>query len=143
MIIPQHAEDIRDCFRYGLLADVIWHEARGQEYEGKVGVGEAVINRLNDARWPDEIDEVIMQKNQFSCFRSDDPNNAKRPKPDDLEFMECCRAAAAALNGSRYTSGANHYLNPATVLRVSGKLPSWYDESKVTVTIGDHVFLRL
>jgi spore germination cell wall hydrolase CwlJ-like protein len=60
-------------------------------------------------------------------------------------WLESMKAAAAALFDllPDPTNGATHYLNPETVLRVAGKMPSWYDPAKITTRIGRHEFLRL
>lgn len=53
----------------GLLALVVYHEARGEPFAGQVAVVEVVLNRLLSQRFPDTIYEVIYQKDplQFAC----------------------------------------------------------------------------
>lgn len=147
MIQPETGPDIVSCYEFGLLPDVVAKEAGMEPYVGKVGVAEVVLNRVMDQeRWSDSIAGVVLQPRQFSCYNEGDPGATKRPRPDTPgwgQFVESCKATAEALRGSNYTDGANHYLNPDAVLRASGKLPSWYDEDKITARIGRHVFLRL
>ena len=49
-----------------LLANLIYCEAGGEPYEGKVAVGAVVINRVLSSRYPDTVTGVIYQKSQFS-----------------------------------------------------------------------------
>ena len=53
-----------------LLANIIYCEAGGEPYEGKVAVGAVVINRVLSNRFPDTVSGVIYQKNQFSPVAS-------------------------------------------------------------------------
>lgn len=48
------------------LAKVIYHEARGETYEGKIAVAWVVMNRLTSNRFGDTICNVVYQKSQFS-----------------------------------------------------------------------------
>jgi len=49
-----------------LLAAVIWGEARGEGLDGMKLVGEVAINRLHDQNFPNRLDSVLLQKNQFA-----------------------------------------------------------------------------
>ena len=50
-----------------LLARLINGEARGESYQGQVGVGAVILNRVNSPQFPNTISAVIYQKVQFSC----------------------------------------------------------------------------
>lgn len=148
MLEPLTAEDVMDCWRYGLLPLTILREAGGEPFPGKVAVAEVILNRAADPRWEDNIDEVILHPLQFSSFNRNDPVATRMPNPtsdaDRKLFHECCLAAAEALAGSAFSGGANHYLNPVRTRKIrGGTLPSWYDPSKVTAVIANHEFLKL
>lgn len=51
------------------LSRVIYAESGNQSLEGKMAVGNVVLNRTNHDTWPDTIYGVISQRNQFSTFR--------------------------------------------------------------------------
>ena len=51
------------------LANAIYHEARGESQEGKIAVGQVILNRVADPRFPGSIYEVIYQPKQFSGIR--------------------------------------------------------------------------
>lgn len=51
------------------LSRVIFAESGNQILEGKMAVGNVVMNRVNHSIWPDTIRGVIAQRNQFSTWR--------------------------------------------------------------------------
>lgn len=54
-----------------MLAQLVMAEAGNQDLTGKRLVVDVVINRVeNDEYFPDTIEEVIYQNNQFSCIKS-------------------------------------------------------------------------
>lgn len=63
-IEPKYTEE-----EFNLLAKIIWCEA-GSDWltdEHQRAVASVVINRKNDARFPNSIKEVIYQKGQYGC----------------------------------------------------------------------------
>lgn len=146
--MPKTTEEILECWRYGLLPLTIYREAGGEPYEGKVAVAEVILNRVQDPRWEDQIDGVVLAPKQFSCYNVDDWTATRMPRPsnprDMVVWEECCQAAAEALNGSNLTSGANHYLNENLTRKIrGGTLPRWFRPDKVTARINRHTFLKL
>lgn len=127
-----------------VLGQTIYGEARGETHDGKVAVGWVIRNRAADARWPDTIEKVCRQKAQFSCWNASDPNRERviGVTVDDPAFRECLHVSIDVLSskGQDPTKGANHYLTKAMAERSP---PKWYDASKITKTIGAHVFLKL
>lgn len=49
-----------------LMAAIIECEAGGESYEGKVGVGAVIMNRIRSSKFPNTLSEVIYQKGQFT-----------------------------------------------------------------------------
>ena len=45
-----------------ILACLVYHEARGENFEGQVAVVEAVLNRMLSDYFPDTVEEVVFQK---------------------------------------------------------------------------------
>jgi len=65
-------EEIRNEIMYGeveLLAILIQAEAGNQDELGKRYVVDVVLNRVDDKRFPDTIEEVINQDKQFSVIK--------------------------------------------------------------------------
>lgn len=65
---PRYANvEISDEER-ALMALCIYHEARGESFDGQRAVAEVILNRvLNPNEFPFTVKEVIYQKNQFAC----------------------------------------------------------------------------
>lgn len=53
-----------------MLANLIYCEARGESYDGKLAVGSVVINRILSSKYPDTMAGVIYQKGQFAPVTS-------------------------------------------------------------------------
>lgn len=53
-----------------MLANLIYCEARGESYEGKLAVASVVINRILSSKYPDTMAGVIYQKSQFAPVTS-------------------------------------------------------------------------
>ena len=125
----------------------IYHEARNQSMVGQVAVGEVVMNRVEDSRFPDTICEVVKQavtykntdkpvlhKCQFSWYcdgKDDTPKNEKAwRKAQDVAFLVIYDKIKLDV-----TEGATHY--HATYVR-----PSWAKTKKRTTRIEKHIFYR-
>ena len=52
------------------LSRVIQRESGNQPMEGKMAVGNVVLNRVADPVFPDTVEGVLAQKNQFSTYKS-------------------------------------------------------------------------
>jgi hypothetical protein len=57
------------------LGLTIYGEARGESHAGQIAVAYVIINR--SLKWRKSIKEICYQKNQFSCFNSNDPQYEK------------------------------------------------------------------
>lgn len=53
-----------------LMAAIIECEAGGEPYEGKIGVGAVIMNRIRSSQFPNTLSEVIYQSGQFSPVAS-------------------------------------------------------------------------
>ena len=52
------------------LSRVIHRESGNQPMEGRMAVGNVVLNRVSDPVFPDTVEGVLAQKNQFSTYKS-------------------------------------------------------------------------
>jgi len=104
------------------LARLVWLEARGEPFEGQVAVVEVVLNRILSPSFPDTVEAVVYQKNQFSPA-------AYIPETTPTETQY--RAVAAAIEGS----------DPITDADVVYFSVGAYNE-RVYTTIGNHIFCR-
>lgn len=71
-----------------LLARLIEAEAKGESYEGKVAVGNVVINRVRSELFPNTIKDVIYAQNQFSPVKNGAINNT--PSDDSINAAYEC-----------------------------------------------------
>ena len=109
-----------------LLAKLIHSEARGEPYEGQVAVGAVVLNRVDDAGFPNTLQGVIYQPWAFTALHDGQFNL----EPNSTAYQ----AAQDALNGWDPTYGCLYYYNPVTATS------SWIFSRTTIVTIGRHVF---
>ena len=130
------------------MAFNIYHEANNQSMLGQIAVGQVVMNRVEDSRFPDTVCEVVKQavtykgtdkpvlhKCQFSWYcdgKKDEPNyNSK-------SWSKALKYAVVVLGGDitiDFTDGATHY--HATYVR-----PAWAKTKTRTTRIDRHIFYR-
>jgi N-acetylmuramoyl-L-alanine amidase len=109
-----------------LLARVVYGEARGEPYAGKVAVAAVVLNRVASAKFPNTIAGVVYQPGAFDCVSDGQINLA----PD----AEAIRAARDAMNGWDPSGGAIYYYNPNTATS------SWIWSRPIIAVLGGHNF---
>lgn len=126
----------------------IYHEARNQSMVGQVAVGEVVMNRVEDSRFPDTVCEVVkqavtykntdkpvMHKCQFSWYcdgKSDEPNFNSDAWWRAKEYAYIVMSGKIMVD---VTQGATHY--HATYVR-----PSWAKTKTRTTRIDKHIFYK-
>ena len=111
-----------DGDRY-LLANLIYCEAGGEPYEGKVAVGAVVINRVLSSVYPDTVVGVIYQSGQFSPVAS---GRLALALANGDATESCYQAADAAMGGATNVGNCVYFRTPIPGL--SG------------INIGGHVF---
>lgn len=122
-----------------ILAKTLFGEARGESEEEKIAVAQVVLNRVKDKRWPNTLEEVILQPKQFSCFNANDLNQPKVQNPEKYEsgaWKECLRISRNVLDGKYkdISQGANHYCT---------NNPCWAKNQTPLLTIGKTKFFKL
>ena len=111
-----------------LLARVIYAEARGESYTGKVAVGAVVLNRVRSSSFPNTISGVVYQPLAFTAVADGQINLT----PDATSQ----RAAQDAINGWDPTYGCLYYYNPKIATS------KWIYSRPTVITIGNHVFCK-
>lgn len=119
-IVPYTVADLE------MLAKIIYAEAVGEPYEGKVAVGSVIMNRIKSPNWPSTIRDVIYQPRQFTPISNGQYNRAK---PTDSYYQ----AAEEALRGVDPVEGAIFFNNPK-ISRVG------YFKRPIVTHIGTHCF---
>ena len=125
-----------------LLARIIFAEAAGEFYSGKVAVGWVVRNRVESRKFPNTYWGVIFQRAQFSGVNSKlwklTYDLKKMTAYQFSVWQDCLKIAQDVIEDkvSDPTHGADHYYNPSLVS------PSWAKKMEPIITIGNHLFLK-
>jgi len=130
------------------MATNIYHESKFQSMLGQIAVGQVVMNRVEDSRFPNNVCDVVTQavtykgtdkpvihKCQFSWY-CDGKKDTPVLKSD--EWYNAKRYARMVLYGTitlDFTEGATHY--HATYVR-----PAWAKTKTKTTRIDRHIFYR-
>ena len=112
-----------------LMAKMIHAEARGESDKGQLAVGAVIMNRIKSDLFPNTMNGVLYQKNQFTAVQDGQFYNLD---PD----QRAIDAAQKAAMGQDPTGGALFYWNPKKANN------SWLNKKPILVTIGNHVFAK-
>ncbi|MCR5837487.1 MAG: cell wall hydrolase [Lachnospiraceae bacterium] len=83
------------------LSSIIYCEARGECYAGKLAVGIVVLNRMKSDLYPDDMVSVIYQRGQFTPTRNGAMSKALAKYDNGKLSKKCIKAAKEVLNGRR------------------------------------------
>ena len=109
------------------LSRIIYAESGNQSLEGKIAVGNVVLNRVASTLFPNSVYNVIFQRNQFTPASSGSINRT----PSDESVI----AAKLCLDGANTAGNALYFVNPKTSPN------SWAARNCTYVaTIGSHAF---
>lgn len=106
-----------------LLANLIYCEAGGEPYEGKLAVGAVVINRMLSSVYPDTMVGVIYQRRQFSPVGS---GRLELALTNNKATADCYRAAEEAMSGMSNVGNCVYFRTPI--------------EGLTGISIGGHIF---
>jgi N-acetylmuramoyl-L-alanine amidase len=115
------------------LSRIINAEAEAEPYQGKVAVGNVVLNRVNSSDFPDTIKGVIFEYYQGIPQFSPVADGTIYNTPTDASIQ----AAKAALAGQRPVGNSTYFFNP------DKSAARWIVNNKTFVMrIGNHVFYK-
>lgn len=115
------------------LARIIHAEAGGQPVEGKIGVGNVVLNRVESDRFPDNIQDVVFDT-QFAVQFQPIMNGSVFGEPNEEDVICAC----LCFEGYNTVGESMFFVNPDRAD------DSWFRSTKdFVVTIGDHDFYKL
>lgn len=127
---PEAGDSYYDADSLYWLSHIIQAEAGCESLEGKIAVGNVVLNRMARPVWPDTVYEVVFDRRcgvQFSPTSTD----AIYREPGE----EAVLAAKLALEGANIAGNSLYFLNPV----VSSS--TWFEENlDYVMTIGRHAF---
>lgn len=128
------------------LAQNIYFEARGSNRADRLAVADVVLNRVDDARYPDTVCGVVYQGNQdsngnmirnrcqFSWYcdgRSDRPQDQDRW----IDAQQLAYLMHKLGDHRGLTEGATHY-------HADYVSPRWARDLQLVGRIGEHIFYR-
>jgi len=110
-----------------LLARIIFAEAGNQPFDGMIGVGNVILNRVASSTFPNNIHDVIYQSGQFDPVRNGSINNT----PSSQAVL----ASYLVLEGMNTVGDALYFQNPSASAFLFAGLT-------YVTRIGDHVFYK-
>ncbi len=120
------------------MAEALYFEARGTGYEGERAVGEVILNRAADRRFPATICGVIDQRYNGSCqfsYRCDSIPNDQFNEP--LELVKMRRIAYELL-----TDRQEDITNGALYFHAASMAPGWFATLSRRGRFGGNIFYR-
>jgi spore germination cell wall hydrolase CwlJ-like protein len=121
------------------LAEALYFEARGETVKGQFAVAEVIMNRVQSARFPGSVCDVIHQGTgkKYQCQFTYTCDGNKEVIAEPQAFARVGKVARAVIDGKAptLTDGATHY--HTTAVR-----PRWSRVYTRTARIGVHLFYR-
>lgn len=115
-----------------LLARLVEAEAKGESYEGKVGVATVVLNRVDSPKFPDTVTGVIKQVvGKAYAFSPVQNGSINKPASEDSK-----KAVEQALTRKDRLDDSIYFYNPKTAT------DNWIRSRAVIKTIDHHVFAK-
>lgn len=111
-----------------LMSNAVYGESRGEPYIGQVAIAAVILNRLENAKFPNSVPSVIFQPGAFTAVADGQiwltPNATAKKAVND------------AIKGWDPSTGAIYYFNPATATS------KWIWSRPQIKRIGRHIFCR-
>ena len=113
-----------------LLEKIVHAEARGEDEKGQILVANVILNRLESPYYPDTVEEVIFQPNQFEPVKN---GMIEIAQPQEITK----NAVKQAISGQNYSQGALFFRS------IKGLEGSWHDmKLEKLFSHGGHTFFR-
>lgn len=115
----------------------IYHEARGESFEGRIAVANVTRNRVDSDRFPDDFCEVVWERKQFSWTKDGKSDKIRNSKSWEEAYL------IAYITVKDYREGVMHLKD-----QTGGSLwyhadyvnPKWARDQKPEVEIDNHKF---
>ena len=121
------------------LAEALYFEARGEPIKGQLAVGEVILNRVEDTRYPSSICKVINQGTgrrfacqfTYTCDGKLETVNERKPYEVALKIAKILMTT----HDRRLTRGSTHYHSNYVN-------PRWSKKFERVAKFGRHIFYR-
>ena len=121
------------------LAEALYFEARGEPIQGQLAVGEVILNRVEDTRYPSSICKVINQGTgrrfacqfTYTCDGKLETVNERKPYEVALKIAKILMTT----HDGKLTRGSTHYHSNYVS-------PKWSKKFERVAKFGRHIFYR-
>ena len=113
-----------------LVSQVVYLEGRGGTTEGFKAIAGVILNRINSSSFPNTVEGVIFQKNQFTVARDEEKLRAQKPSSKIINAVD------AVFNG-----GENPLPDDVLFFRVASAGETW-GSREFYKTIDNNSFFR-
>ncbi len=120
------------------LSEALYFEARGTSYEGERAVGEVILNRASDSRFPASVCGVIDQRYNGACqfsYRCDAIPNDQFHEPAELAKMR-------TISLELLTNREEDITNGALFFHAASMAPGWFNTLSKRGQYGGNIFYR-
>ena len=121
------------------LAEALYFEARGEPIKGQLAVGEVILNRVEDPRYPSSICKVVNQGTgrrfacqfTYTCDGKLETVHERKPYEISLKIAKILMTT----HDRKLTRGSTHYHSNYVN-------PKWSKKFKRVAKFGRHIFYR-
>ena len=121
------------------LAEALYFEARGEPIKGQLAVGEVILNRVEDTRYPSSICKVINQGTgrrfacqfTYTCDGKLETVHERKPYETALKIAKILMTT----HNRKLTRGSTHYHSNYVN-------PKWSKKFERVAKFGRHIFYR-
>lgn len=128
--IPQTQTKYIGFSEINCLAQNIYHEARGESFEGQMAVAQVTVNRVKSGKFQPTVCGVVHAHRQFSWTLD------KRKKIKDSKAWQASLTIARAV--LKQGMGLPNF--EALYFHTHQVRPRWNREKRVVAVIGNHIF---
>ncbi len=114
-----------------LIAQVVQEEAKGSSTEARAAVANTIYNRYISSQYPNSIEGVIFQKNQFTVADDEDEIRSVKPIDASIEAVE-----------QIFVKGDTFLPEDVLFFRTASRGKSWGDKREYYATYGGNCFFR-
>lgn len=134
------------------LATMVYGEARGETYKGKIAVAWSAVNRKNKSG--KDLCDVVLAPKQYSIFNGNESFqkvattfDIAPPTKNAIEqaaWEESWKVATEVVGRKHAdpTQGATHYIAYDAMARLGYRIPRWAKEFQLTGKFDNHTFYK-
>lgn len=126
---PAEVVSVDQTLALAMGIDAVVSSVRGGDTASDITmlmVGNTIMNRVEDSRYPNTVDQVLCQPKQFSCFADSGLKWVGKAATDTVWQQRCMDAAERVLNGERMLSYGVVYVSTSKQGTVEAQLDGLY-----------------